>query len=53
MKMTFKEFIKTYVRIAPECKNIELTPAQYAFLDWIEKCKKKGLKPFYLKSGRI
>lgn len=52
--MTFKEFIENYVRIAPEGKYIEMTSAQYAFLDWIEKYKKKGLKSFYLKGkGRI
>ena len=52
--MTFEEFIKNYVRVAPESKNIELTPIQYAFLDWIEKCKQKGLNPFNLKGkGRI
>lgn len=52
--MTFEEFIKNHVRIAPEGKNIEMTSAQYAFIDWIEKCKKKGLKPFNLKvRGRI
>ena len=49
MKITFEEFIKNHVKVAPEGKHIELTPAQYAFLDWVEKCKKKGLKPFYLK----
>ena len=52
--MTFEEFIKDHVKIAPEGKNIELTSVQYAFIDWIEKCKQKGLKPFNLKgSGRI
>ena len=39
--MTFEEFIKNYVRVASEGKNIEMTPAQYAFIEWIEKCKKK------------
>ena len=47
--MTFEEFIKNHVRVAPEGKNIELIPIQYAFLDWIEKSKQKGLKPFDLK----
>ena len=47
--MTFKEFIKNHVRVAPEGKHIEMTSAQYAFLDWIEKYKEKGLKPFSLK----
>ena len=52
--MTPQEFIENYVRIAPEGKHIELTSAQYAFLDWIEKCKKKGLSPFHLTGmGRI
>ena len=50
--MTFEEFIKNHARVAPECKHIEMTSAQYAFIDWIEKCKKKGLKPFCLK-GRL
>ena len=54
MKMTFEEFIKNHVRIAPEGKNIELIPAQWAFINWLEECKKKGLKPFYLDwRGRI
>ena len=53
MKMTFEEFIKNHVTVAPEgkhkeCKHIKFTSAQYAFLDWIEKCKQKGLRPFYL-----
>ena len=53
-KVTFKEFIKTYVRIAPEGKRIELWPLQRSFIDWLEKCKKQGLKPFYLKGkGRL
>lgn len=52
--MTPEEFIKNYVKVAPDGKHIELRPAQKAFLDWIEKCKKKGLKPFYLKGrGRL
>ena len=52
--MTFEEFIKNHVRVAPEGKHIEMTSAQYAFIDWIEKCEKKGLKPFNLKGrGRI
>lgn len=48
--MTFEEFIKNHVKIAPEGKHIELTPVQYAFLDWIEKCKEKELKAFNLKT---
>ena len=52
--MTFEEFIKKHVKVAPEGKHIELTPIQYAFLDWIEECKQKELKPFNLKGrGRI
>ena len=52
--MTFEEFIKNHVKVAPEGKHIELTSAEYAFLDWIEKCKQKELKPFNLKGrGRI
>ena len=39
--MTFEEFIKNHVRVAPEGKNIELTLAQCAFIDWIEKISKK------------
>lgn len=49
--MTLEEFIENYVRVAPEGKCIELTPAQRAFIVWIEDCKKKGLNP-HLK-GRI
>lgn len=37
--MTFKEFIKHCV--TSEGKHIELTSAQYAFIDWLEKCRKK------------
>lgn len=52
--MTFEQFIKNHVRVAPGDKRIEITPAQRAFINWIEDCKKKGLKPFYLKGkGRI
>ena len=51
--MSFLEFIK-YIRISPKDKNVELTPAQQAFLNWIERCKKKGLDPFRLKeNGRV
>ena len=50
--MTFKEFIENHIRVAPKGEHITLTSAQYAFLDWLEKCKEKGLKTFYLK-GRI
>ena len=53
--MTYKEFIKKYVRLEPENRPIELTSAQYAFIDWLEKCKEKGFSPFYLKgrNGRL
>jgi len=43
--MTLEEFIKKYVRLAPEGKQIELTSAQRAFIAWLESCKKKGIKP--------
>lgn len=42
-EITFEEFIKNYVRIAPEGKPMELTSAQRAFIDWLEENKKKGL----------
>ena len=53
--MTFKEFIEHHVRVVPKGENIKLTSAQYAFLDWVEDCKKKGLNAFRLKgrNGRI
>lgn len=53
--MTQEEFIKNYVRVGSENRRIELTSAQYAFIGWIEKCKKKGFNPFYLKgrNGRL
>ena len=47
--MTFEEFSENHVRVAPEGKHIELTPSQYAFIDWIEECKKKGLNPLNFK----
>lgn len=43
--MTLEEFIKKYVRLAPEGKPIELTSAQRSFIYWMENCKKKGFKP--------
>ena len=46
--MSFLEFIK-YIRISPNDKNVELTPEQHAFLNWIERCKKKGTKPIQVK----
>lgn len=39
--MTCKEFIEKYVRVGPEERPIKLTSAQYAFIDWLEKCKEK------------
>ena len=55
MEITFEEFIKNHVRVAPKGEHIKLTSAQYAFLDWLEDCEKKGLNPFHLKgrNGRI
>lgn len=50
--MTFKELTENYIRVAPKGERIKLTSAQYAFLEWLEDCKKKGLKTFYFK-GRI
>lgn len=51
--MPFLEFIK-YIKKSPKDKNTELTSAQHAFLNWIERCKKKGLDPFRLKgNGRV
>lgn len=52
--MTFKEFIENCVKVTPGGKHIKLRPSQCAFIDWVEKCRKKGLKPFYLKGrGRL
>ena len=45
--MAFEKFIKNHMRVAPKGKNIELT----SILDWLEKCKKKDLKPFNLKEN--
>ena len=44
MEITFEEFIKNHTRVAPEEKHIELTPVQYAFLDWCEENKGKNIK---------
>lgn len=46
-----REFIENYVKIKikDKEKSIKLSPNQYKFLDWIEKCKKKNLNPFILK----
>lgn len=43
--MTLEDFIKKYIRLAPEGKHIELTPAQRSFVYWMENCKKNGIKP--------
>ena len=52
--MTFEQFIKNHVRVAPEGKHIEMTPVQRAFINWLEENKKKGLNVSYLKvKGRI
>ena len=42
--MTLKEFIENYVK-GPKGESIKLTPIQCAFLNWLEECKKKQLKP--------
>ena len=39
--MSPKEFIENYVIVNGE--RIKLTPAQCAFLNWLEKCRKKQL----------
>ena len=36
-KMSFKEFIENHARVLPEGKHIELTPAQHAFIDFLDK----------------
>ena len=46
-KMSFKEFIENHVRVLPEGKHIELTPAQHAFIDFIDK--NKGRKIVWLR----
>lgn len=43
--MTLKEFIENHVK-GPKGESIKLTSAQCAFLNWLEECKKKQLKPF-------
>ena len=50
MYMTFENFLK-YVRFKVNNKyvKVELTPSQHAFLNWIERCKEKGLNPFKLR----
>ena len=50
--MTFKEFIENHTVVFPFGEPIKLTPFQHNFIDWIEECKKKGLKPSEYK-GRI
>lgn len=47
-KMSFKEFIENHLRVLPEGKHIELTPTQYAFIDFLEE--NKGRKIIWLKS---
>lgn len=46
-----KEFIENYVKIKTKDKgkSIKLSPVQYKFLDWIEKCKKKNFNLFILR----
>lgn len=52
--MTFEEFIKNYVKVYPKGERIKLTSFQYAFLNWLEDCKKKGVNVLHLKGrGRI
>ena len=46
--MSFKEFIENHIRVAPEGKHIKLTPAQYAFIDFLEE--NKGKNVIWLKS---
>ena len=46
--MSFKEFIENHIRVAPEGKHMELTPAQHAFIDFLEE--NKGRKIIWLKS---
>ena len=52
-KMSFKEFIENHVRVLPEGKHIELTPAQYAFIDFIEENKGKNVIWLKSKSGGV
>ena len=47
-KMSFKEFIENHLRVLPEGKHIELTPMQYAFIDFLEE--NKGKNVIWLKS---
>ncbi len=46
--MSFKEFIENHLRVLPEGKHIELTPMQYAFIDFLEE--NKGKNVIWLKS---
>ena len=41
--MGFKEFIENHLRVLPEGKHIELTPMQYAFIDFLEENKGKKI----------
>ena len=42
-KCGFKEFIKNHVKVMPGGGHIELTSAQHAFIDFIEKNKGKNV----------
>ena len=52
-KMSFKEFIENHLRVLPEGKHIELTPAQYAFIDFLEENKGKNVIWLKSKSGGV
>ena len=47
--MTFEEFIKNHIKVYPKGERIKLTSSQYAFLKWLEDCKRKGLSVLHLK----
>ena len=47
-KCSFKEFIENHVKVMPGGGHIKLTPAQHAFIDFIEE--NKGRKIIWLKS---
>ena len=47
-KCSFKEFIENHVKVMPGGGHIELTSAQHAFIDFIEK--NKGKNTIWLKS---
>ena len=46
--MKIKEFIK-HIRIGTNEKQFEPNSTQLKFINWLEVCKRKGLKPFNLK----